>query len=72
MSGPTANVTRAQTCCPAQGVRPRIVQERLGHANMDTVMELYPHLVPGMQEEASMLAEALRDNPQLRNTSSGA
>ncbi|MDQ3680490.1 MAG: site-specific integrase [Actinomycetota bacterium] len=37
----------------AAGVHPKIVQERLGHANISITLDTYSHLVPGMQEEAA-------------------
>lgn len=36
----------------ANGVHPKIVQERLGHAKISTTMDTYSHLIPGMQEVA--------------------
>lgn len=36
-----------------QGVHPKIVQERLGHSGMAITMDIYSHLLPGMQEEAA-------------------
>jgi integrase len=42
-------------------VHPKIVQERLGHANIATTMDLYSHVMPGMQEDAvSRIDAALR------------
>jgi integrase len=42
-------------------VHPKIVQERLGHANIATTMDLYTHVMPGMQDEAaSRVDTALR------------
>jgi integrase len=35
-----------------QGVHPKIVQERLGHANISMTLDTYSHVVPGMQEQA--------------------
>ena len=35
-----------------QGVHPKVVQERLGHAKMSTTMDLYSHVMPNMQKEA--------------------
>ena len=32
---------------------PKVVQERLGHADISTTLDIYTHLVPGMQEEAA-------------------
>ena len=38
-----------------QGVHPKIVQERLGHAKVGTTLDIYSHVTPGLQQ-----AEALR------------
>lgn len=35
-----------------QGVHPKVVQERLGHASINMTMDIYGHLMPGMQETA--------------------
>ena len=35
-----------------QGVHPKVVQERLGHAKMSTTMDLYSHVMPSMQRDA--------------------
>ncbi|MBS3902732.1 MAG: tyrosine-type recombinase/integrase, partial [Dethiobacter sp.] len=35
------------------GVHPKIVQERLGHANIATTLDLYSHVTPGLQSEAA-------------------
>ena len=32
---------------------PRVVQERLGHANAASTMQVYGHVSPGMQAEAA-------------------
>ena len=43
-----------------QGVHPRIVQERLGHADISMTLNTYSHVLPSMQEEAAeRLAEIL-------------
>jgi integrase len=39
-------------------VHPKIVQERLGHANIATTMDLYTHVMPGMQDEAASRIDA--------------
>jgi integrase len=39
-------------------VHPKIVQERLGHANIATTMDLYTHVMPGMQDEAASRVDA--------------
>jgi integrase len=36
-----------------QNVHPKIVQERLGHASISTTLDLYSHVVPGLQEAAA-------------------
>jgi len=37
-----------------QRVRPKIVQERLGNAKVDTTLDIYSHVVPGLQEAAAL------------------
>ena len=46
------------------GVHPKIVQERLGHANIAITMDLYSHVLPDMQESAAELVAALVDAPR--------
>jgi integrase len=36
-----------------QGIHPKIVQERLGHAKVETTLNTYSHVVPGLQEAAA-------------------
>ncbi|MFC1938087.1 tyrosine-type recombinase/integrase [Chloroflexota bacterium] len=36
-----------------QGVHPKIVQERLGHASIQTTLDIYSHVAPGLQEAAA-------------------
>jgi len=36
-----------------QGIHPKIVQERLGHATISTTLDLYSHVTPGLQEAAA-------------------
>ena len=43
------------------GVHPKIVQERLGHANIGITLDTYSHVTPGMQGEAAALVAALVD-----------
>ena len=35
-----------------QGVNPKVVQERLGHSTISVTLDIYSHVVPGMQERA--------------------
>ena len=37
----------------AQGVPPRVAMEVLGHAQISTTMNIYPHVAPEFQKEAS-------------------
>ena len=37
-----------------QGVHPKIVQERLGHASIQITLDTYSHVAPGLQEAAAM------------------
>jgi len=44
-----------------QGVHPKIVQERLGHSGIAVTMDIYSHVLPGMQEQAAQgFDDALR------------
>jgi len=36
-----------------QGIHPKIVQERLGHANIAVTLDTYSHVSPGMQQAAA-------------------
>jgi len=36
-----------------QGVNPKIVQERLGHSSVSTTLDIYSHVLPGLQEAAA-------------------
>jgi len=36
-----------------QGVHPKIVQERLGHASIQITLDPYSHVAPGLQEKAA-------------------
>jgi integrase len=36
-----------------QGVHPKIVSERLGHATIAITLDTYSHVLPGLQDEAA-------------------
>lgn len=36
-----------------QGVHPKVVSERLGHAKIAITLDTYSHVLPGLQEEAA-------------------
>ena len=42
----------------ANGVHPKIASERLGHANIGITLDLYSHVMPGMQEDAANAVDA--------------
>jgi len=37
-----------------QGVHPKVVSERLGHSTVKTTLDIYSHVVPGMQLDAAI------------------
>lgn len=42
------------------GTHPKVVQELLGHTQISTTMDIYSHVLPGMQQEAmNKLSQAL-------------
>jgi len=52
----------------SQGVNPKIVQERLGHSTISVTMDVYSHVMPGMQKQASdQLDINLFRNPNVRS-----
>ena len=36
-----------------QGIHPKIVQERLGHATVQMTLDIYSHVTPGLQQAAA-------------------
>ena len=36
-----------------QGIHPKIVQERLGHASIQITLDTYSHVAPGLQQAAA-------------------
>jgi site-specific recombinase XerD len=40
----------------------KVVSERLGHANISITLEIYVHVLPGMQEGAATRVERLLDD----------
>ena len=51
------------TLALSAGVNPKIVSERLGHSSISVTMDIYSHVLPGMQEEAALAVEQLLDRP---------
>jgi integrase len=45
----------------ASGVHPKVASERLGHSKVGITLDLYSHVMPGMQEDAvAKVGAALR------------
>jgi integrase len=45
----------------ASGVHPKVASERLGHSKVGITMDLYSHVMPGMQADAAAkVDDALR------------
>ena len=42
----------------ASGVHPKIASERLGHSKIAVTLDLYSHVLPGMQEDAVAKVDA--------------
>ena len=40
-----------------QGVNPKVVSERLGHASVLITLDTYSHVLPNLQEEAALKFE---------------
>ncbi len=49
--------TRA-TMLLAERMHPKIVQERLGHADISMTLNRYSHVMPGMQRQATDTVDA--------------
>ncbi len=43
----------AATLLLTQGIHPKIVQERLGHANISVTVDIYSHVLPTLQQDAA-------------------
>ena len=43
----------------AQGEHPKVIQSRLGHASISTTLDLYGHLLPGLDDAAAERLEGL-------------
>ena len=62
-TGQQGPVARAATlACNAHagvGIHPKIASERLGHSKVGITLDLYSHVLPGMQEEAAIKVDTL-------------
>jgi integrase len=50
---------RPATLLLLQGVHPKIVSELLGHASITSTLDLYSHVLPDMQKDATMAMNRL-------------
>ena len=50
---------RAETLLLAEGVHPKIVQERLGHSRAALTLDVYSHVLPSLQKEAAAKLDRL-------------
>jgi len=53
----------AATLQLSMGTHPKVVQEMLGHSSIAVTMDIYSHVMPGMQEQAAERMEALLFTP---------
>ena len=51
-----------------QGASVKVIQERLGHSNLSTTMNVYLHRAPNMQEQAVKLFDEAFRGPSKENT----
>jgi integrase len=40
------------------GISPKVISERLGHSKVGFTLDVYSHLLPGIQEEAAQKTDA--------------
>ncbi len=48
-------------------VHPKILQERLGHSTIATTLDIYSHVLLGLQEEAAKSFEELVERDEVKN-----
>lgn len=53
----------AATLLLVQGVNPKVVQERLGHAQISLTLDTYSHVLPSIQKEAASKLDSLFAKP---------
>ncbi len=52
----------------AAGEHPRLIAERVGHTSVRTVLDVYGHLLPGMDEAAAGRLDALRSGASVSDS----
>ncbi len=51
-----------------EGIHPKILQERLGHATISTTFDIYSHVTPDMQQDAAArFEEGLKRDSRIHN-----
>jgi integrase len=56
----------------ANGVHPKVASERLGHSKVGITLDLYSHVMPGMQDDAAArVDDALRTAINMRTETIG-
>lgn len=58
----------SETLLLQQGVHPKIVQERLGHADISMTLNTYSHVLPNMQEDAALKMDDLLNPIEVTDT----
>ena len=46
-----------------QGIHPKVVQERLGHADIGITLNVYSHVLPSMQADAAVKMDDILCKP---------
>lgn len=49
----------------SQGVHPKVVSERLGHASVNITLDTYSHVLPGLQEAAAAALDTILAEPTI-------
>ena len=55
----------------AAGVHPKVASERLGHSKVGITLDLYSHVLPGMQAEAAALVDTALQGAMQRRKPKG-
>jgi integrase len=58
----------SETLLLQQGVHPKIVQERLGHADISMTLNTYSHVLPNTQEDAALKMDDLLNPIEVTDT----
>ena len=56
-------------CSVAERIYPKIVSERLGHANIGITLDTYSHVLPGLQEAAAERFDKMLDESSFKDSS---